>query len=364
MRRILFSFFLISLMTCLANAQVFLGAKESGMGGCGVANSTGLTSIYYNPAGLMAGGSFGLKISLAPSYTDYQKVSDAFSNSSDIATFLTDNFASELAMEGDLAAQIGFNFNKIGISAIALPLGNYAGDTLVSNKSIFIEKAAFAPQARAAYSTRYDYILTLGRSFSNVDVGINIKSINAVYGTFSPAALATTAPFNTGTGNGTAYDIGLRSSVNVPLLGSAAVGIAMRDVAGKINYSRKQQTYYINNLTGAITTSANSDLADVSVDLDSTTLVGIAGKIDSINLGVAADLEMAKAGSTTHLGLEYPMFSNLIIARAGIATGPSISKTTYGAKLNLPILSLDATRIIDNNNSALTSWTVDIGLGI
>lgn len=339
------------------------------MGGAGVASSTGLTAVYYNPAGLLSGSSTGLRLSLAPSYSDYQKVADAFSRATDISTFLTDNFSSELAAKGNLNALFGLKYNKIGLSVMALPLGNYAADTLASDQTIFIEKGAFALQAKAAYSIRYDYVLTLGRTFSlpilpaNVDAGVNLKSINALYGTFAPAALATSAPYTTGTGNGTAFDLGLRTNLEVPILGSAAVGVTMRDLAGQINYTRKQKTYYLNNLTGTVTTSADSDLVDKAVTLDSVTVIGITGQLGTINLGLAADLELDKAGTITHLGLEYPLLSGLILARAGVISGPTTSKTTYGAKFNLPIFSLGAAGIIDNNDKSATAWTFDIGLG-
>jgi len=369
MKKIVLSLLLILCLVSIASAQVLIGAKSAGMGGTGVANADGLTSIYYNPAGLMKGKSFGLDISLAPAYTDYQKVYDAVSKSTDIASFLVDNYANALAMNGDVSAQVGFNFNKIGISAIILPLGSYAADTLAGNNTIFVSKAANSVLAQASYSTRYDYVLTLGRTFNpaflpaSLDAGINIKSVNAVYGTFTPAAAATSAPYTSAIGNGTAFDLGLRTTLDVPALGSAAVGVAMRDISGKINYSRKQKTYYLDDTTGTITESAESILADASVTLNSVTVVGIAGKIAAINLGVAADVEMANAGSTTHLGVELPFLANLIIARAGTISGPSINKMTYGAKLNLPILTVDAAGVIDSNDNNKKAWTIDFGLG-
>jgi len=137
----------------------------------------------------------------------------------------------------------------------------------------------------------------------------------------------------------------------------------MRDLAGQINYTRKQKTYYLNNLTGTVTTSADSDLVDKAVTLDSVTVIGITGQLGTINLGLAADLELDKAGTITHLGLEYPLLSGLILARAGVISGPTTSKTTYGAKFNLPIFSLGAAGIIDNNDKSATAWTFDIGLG-
>ena len=80
-------------------------------------------------------------------------------------------------------------------------------------------------------------------------------------------------------------------------------------------------------------------------------------------MAVAADLEMKKNETVTHLGLEYPLMANVLIGRAGLASSPSISKTTLGVKLNLPFFTLDATSIMDGKNSSVVGWVVDIGAG-
>lgn len=369
MKKALVSVFLILAMVSASSAQVFIGAKIGGMGGAGVAHATDLSAVYYNPAGLMKAGNFEFKLSLNPSYTDYQQVLDAFNSSTDPSTFLQDNYAKNLSFQGNLAGMVGLNINKIGISMVALPLEGYAADTLGGENTIFISKPANALQASAAYAVRYDTVLTLGHTFSlpalpiaSLDAGINLKSISATYGTLNASAGATSSPYIKGSGSGTAFDVGARTSLDVPVVGSLAVGLVLRDIAGQINYSRDQEIYYF-NLDNTITKSAESKLADASVTLNPTTVIGASATIPTINLAVAADLEMKKNETVTHLGLEYPLMANVLIGRAGLASSPSISKTTLGIKLNLPFLTLDTATIMDGKNSSVVGWVIDIGAG-
>ena len=370
MKKIVLVCMFLYLCVSMASAQFFIGAKAGGMGGAGVANVTDLASVYYNPAGLMKAGRGEFKLSLNPSYTNYQQVLDAFNKSTDPSTFLQDNFSNNLSFQGDLAGMVGLNINKIGISAILLPLGGYAGDTLSAENTININKPANVLQAGATYAVRNDLILTLGHTFStpalpfaSLDAGVNVKSINAAYGTLNASATDTSSPYLKGTGNGMAFDLGARTSIDVPVVGSLAVGLVLRDIAGQINYKRKQETFYFNNVTQTITKGAESDLADKSVTLDSSTAIGAAATIPAINLGLAADIEMKKNDTITHLGLEYPLLAQVLIARAGVATGSSVSKTTLGIKLNIPFLTLDAATIMDGKNSSVVGWVVDIGAG-
>jgi hypothetical protein len=370
MRKLFVVSLFLGLMVSIGFAQALIGAKAAGMGGAGVANVTDLAAAYYNPAGLMKAGLAEFKLSLNPSYTDYQKVLDAFSRSTDPTKILQDNFSTDLSFQGDLAGIIGLNVNKIGISAILLPLGNYAGDPLSKSNTISLNKGANALQGSATYATRLDTILTLGYTFSlpglpiaSLDTGINLKSINAVYGTISATITDTSAPYLKGMGSGTAFDLGARTNLDVPIVGSLALGLTMRDLGGQINYKRKQEIYYFNNTTQTITKGAESDLTDKSISLDSSTILGAAVTLPMVNLGIAADLEMKKDETVTHFGLEYPLLVNLLIVRAGAASSPSISKTTLGAKINLPFLTLDGASIMDGKNSSLSSWVVDFSAG-
>ncbi|MFC1568473.1 hypothetical protein ACFL37_02100 [Candidatus Margulisiibacteriota bacterium] len=368
MKKALLSALLVSLLVSVASAQVFIGSRQAGMGGTGVASATDLTAVYYNPAGLMKAGKGEVRLSLSPSYTDYQSVLDAFSKATDPATFLEDNFANNLSFQGDISGMAGLQVNKIGVSVLLLPLGAYAGDTLTSNNTISISKPAGALQAGATYAVRQDTVFTLGHTFTlpglaiaSLDTGVNIKSINAVYGTMNAAITDTSSSYLKGTGNGTAFDLGARTSLDVPVVGSLAVGLMLRDVGGQIKYSRKQQTYYF-NLDNTITTEAESARADTTVTLDSSTVIGASGSISAINLGVAADLEFTKNDTITHLGIEYPLLP-MVVGRAGIATGNSVSKTTLGVKLNIPFLTIDASTIMDGKNSSMQGWVIDFGAG-
>jgi hypothetical protein len=368
MKKVLLSALLVSLLVSVSSAQVFIGSRQAGMGGTGVASATDLTAVYYNPAGLMKAGRGELRLSLSPSYTDYQSVLDAFSNATDPSSFLEDNYANNLSFQGDVSGLVGFQVNKIGLSIILQPLGAYAGDTLTSNNTISINKPAAALQAGATYSVRQDTVVTLGHTFAlpglaiaSLDTGVNLKSISAVYGTINAAPLATTATYYKGTGSGTAFDLGARTSVDIPVVGSMAVGLTFRDVGGQINYKRKQQTYHFNP-DNTITTEAETDRADATVTLDSATVIGASGNISAINLGVAADLEFTKNDTITHLGVEYPLLP-MLVGRAGIATGNSVSKTTLGVKLNIPFLTIDASTIMDGKNSSVQGWVIDFGAG-
>jgi hypothetical protein len=325
MKKIALVSIFLGLFATLASAQLLIGGKASGMGGAGVANVTDLAAVYYNPAGLMKAGRGEIKLSFSPSFTDYQNLLDAYNQSTDPTSILQDNFATNLSFQGDIAGIIGLNLNKIGISYLALPLGSYAGDPLSANNVIHVNKPANALQGSATYAIRYDTVLTLGRTFSapllpfaSLDAGINIKSVNATYGTISASPAATSAPYYKGTGSGMAFDVGARTSFAVPLVGSLAVGIAIRDIAGQIKYSRKQETYNFNILTQTITKGPETDRSDKTVNLDPVTAIGAAATIPAINLGVAADIEMTKDDTITHLGVEYPIMPKVLIARAGI----------------------------------------------
>ena len=370
MRKILVSVFLVPVLVSMASAQAFIGAKIGGMGGAGVANATDLSAVYYNPAGLMKAGRAEFKLSLNPSYSDYTNLVDAFNKSTDPSEILQDNFATDLSFQGDLAGMVGLNINKIGISALILPLGDNAGDTLSATNTVNINKPANALQAGATYAVRQDTVLTLGYTFSlpglpiaSLDTGVNLKSINAVYGTLNASVTDTTSPYRKGSGTGTAFDLGARTSLDVPVVGSLAVGLALRDVGGQINYERKEEIFYFNNVTQTITKGAETALPDKSVTLNPTTVIGAAATIPTINLGVAADLEFAKSETITHLGVEYPIMPNVLIGRAGLASGSSISKTTLGVKLNIPFLTLDAAAVMDGKDSSVMGWVVDIGAG-
>jgi len=358
----IFLFLLLALcLASMASAQALIGAKAAGMGGSGVAYVTDLTSVYYNPAGLMKSNNFASLLTLSPSYTDYQSVQTAFSKATDPAQFLVDNYANDLSFRGNLAGMFGLNINKIGLSYVALPLGNYAGDTLSSTNTIYFNKPAGYLQAYATYGTRYDAVLTLGRSFGSLDVGVNLKSINALYGNLGAATTETSSTYIKGTGTGTAVDIGVRSQVDLPFLGSAAVGATVRDLMGNINYKRTSETYYFNVVppTGTITTDAEVPLADKSVTLDTPIVIGLAANT-ALGFGVAADLEMLKSETISHLGLEYPILKGILTARAGLMSGVTVNKTTLGASINLALINLEATTIIDNKDSTNTSWVANI----
>lgn len=364
MKRLMIAVLSLGLLASLASAQLLIGARPGGMGGAGVANSDDLSAVYYNPAGLMRSkvNAAELKISLGAAYTDPTALSSAISKATDPATFLTDNYGTDLAFDGSVDGVIGVNIRKIGISV--LPIGNAD-----------VSKPADSLVGTVETSGSYAAVVTLGHTFSlpflpaALDLGLNIKSLTAYTGaittTGTPTSAAGTRTYSSGTGTG--YDVGVLTSFEVPWVSTLKVGAVARDLGQTVNYSNKSQTstltYDLVTQSPTVTTGPEVSLADTSVTANPVYAAGVSATVPGINLALAADLERTAGKYNTHLGAEYPLLMNLLILRAGSATGDNLSKTTIGAKINLPILTLDAVAITDANNSTATSYLVDINLG-
>ncbi len=362
MKKTLVSLLLVSFLVSASLAQLLIGAKAGGMGGAGVANVSDLAAAYYNPAALMRSDvkAGEMKVSVGAAYSDPTELSSALSSSSDPATFLVDNYSENLSFNGSLDGILGFNISKIGISAIPVLNASVAksADSLVGTVSI---------------TGQYIQALTLGKTFSiaylpaALDVGMNIKSISAYTGSITTTGTATNASGTRtyGTGSGMGFDIGCLTSFDVPMVTNFKAGAAIRNISQSITYSNRSQTSYLDYATGTgtVTTDAEVSLPDSTTTTDPSTVVGVSALIPGINLSVAGDLEMVAGGTNTHIGVEYPVLLNTLILRAGSASGNSLSKTTIGATISLPILALNLVGISDANNSGLTSYIVDINMG-
>lgn len=364
MKKLLIPVLLAFLLISASSAQVFIGAREAGMGGTGVASAVGLSSVAYNPAGLMGGPNSEFLLSLGAATQGLDQLMKV--SSGDPTQALQDNFDSTLSVNGSLSGLLGLSFSKVGISL------------LVPNLYAMIEKptAGTYDGSSASALGYYALVLTLGRSFStpalpmgSLDVGINLKMLTAAYGDFTPAA--TTATSNFANGSGMGLDLGARTSFNIPAVSSFSVGLALRNLSQSVSYDPNQRNYSINPLTGELTLTGETALGSRTDTMPTSTVIGCAGNIPAIGLSFAADIDSISGGSgyfqqdsvtVTHLGIEYPILMNALVLRAGLASSENINMTTIGAKINTPFLTLEIANIIDNKNSANTSLVFDAGL--
>jgi hypothetical protein len=357
---LLLAFFLIS----ASSAQVFIGARHAGMGGTGVASAVGLNAVAYNPAGLMKGPNSELLLSLGAASQGLDQLISAASG--DPTKALQDNYNSTFSANGSLSGILGLSVNRVGISL------------LVPSLYAMIDKPTVGTYTGAS-ATALGYqalVLTLGRSFStpalpfgSLDVGINLKMLTAAYGDFTPAVATATSNYAQGSGMGA--DLGARATLDIPAVSSFSVGLALRNLMQSVTYDPNQRNYNINPLTGELTLAGETPLGSRSDNMPTSTVIGCAGTIPLIGLGFAADIDSISGGSgyfqqsattVTHLGLEYPLLMNVLILRAGLASSDNINITTIGAKINAPFLTLEIANIIDNKNSANTSFVFDAGI--
>jgi len=363
MRKLVILLLAVSLLAPLASAQYLIGGRASGMGGAGVASTNDLAAAYYNPACLMRSEVkvADLKVAAGAAYTDLTKLTNAFSKSSDPAQFLLDNYAENLNFSGNLSGVIGLNIRKIGISVVPI-----IGVTSVKPAN----SLAGSVEALGYYAPT----LTLGHTFAigflpaALDVGVNLKMITPVKGSIN-ATLDPLDPNKSsgaqiyGTGSGFGCDIGALTTFDVPLVSKLAVGASIRDIAASYTIKPTSRTAYINKTTGQVTLGAESILADQTTTIDPSYALGAYATVPGINLGIAADIEMTKTDTNTHLGLEYPLFLNTLLLRAGVASGPNLALTSLGAELDFRLLKLAVTSVSDSKNSGYTRAYADITIG-
>ncbi|MFH1826083.1 MAG: hypothetical protein ABH823_02175 [bacterium] len=347
----------------LASAQLLLGGKAGGMGGAGVANVTDMSAVYYNPASFIHDDVKIAKaqVSLGAAYSDPTALQNAISNATDAATFIVDNYGNNLDFNGSLDGVVGLNIKGIGISV--LPAA-----------TVTVDKNANTLIGSVNTNIQYATTLTAGKSFTvsylpaALDVGLNLKSISAIKGsiatTGNPTETTGTKYYSTGTGTG--IDIGALTSFDVPLVTGFKVGAVIRNLAQTITYSNTSQAstlkYYVTGTTEVVT-GAETDLPDTTETAGRAYVIGASAVIPSIGLTVAGDIERASGDINTHLGVEYPIAARAVLLRAGLASGANLSKTSIGAKLNLPFFIFDIVTIADNNNAGLTSYIFDLGFG-
>jgi hypothetical protein len=364
MKKGLFSLLLVAVMVSVSSAQVFIGARQAGMGGTGVASAVGLNAVAYNPAGLMQGPNSEFLLSVGTASQGLDKIISTASG--DPTKAMQDNFNSTFSANGSISGLLGLSVNKVGVSL------------LVPSIYAMIDKptAGTYTGSSATALGYYALVLTLGRTFSvpglpigSLDAGVNLKAVTGAYGDFTPAAA--TATSNYAQGSGVGADAGVRASLNIPAISSFSVGLALRNIAQSITYNPGLRTYTVNPLTGELTLASDVPQGSRSDTMPTSTVIGCAGNISPIGLGFAADIESISGGSgyfqassttVTHLGLEYSLLMNALILRAGLATSDKINMTTLGAKINIPFLTLEIANVIDNKNSSNTSYVIDAGV--
>jgi hypothetical protein len=364
MKKVLVLLALVSLLVSASSAQLLIGGRAAGMGGTGVAASKGLDAAYYNPACLMRSSVAvtQVEIGLGAGYTDVAKLSSAISSANDPGKFVLDNFANNLSFNGDLTGIVGVNVKKIGISVLPMMAAN-------------VNKPANSLGGSVSAGGFYNGVMTLGYTFSvpflpaALDVGANLKAINAVMGSANltagipPTTATGTQNYSTGTGFG--LDLGVLTSFNVPMISQLAVGLVLRDISSSVTLKTTQDNLTLNQTTGTVTKTPGAAIPDQTLTIDGTTAIGAYTTIPVVGLGVAMDLEMTKnSGTNTHIGLEYPLLMNTIILRAGMASGQNLGLTTYGAEVDLRIAKVALVGASDSKNTGLTRSYIDIGFGL
>jgi len=374
MKKILILISLALVLASVAGAEVFIGSRQAGMGGTGVANAVGLTAVAYNPAGLMDGPSKEFLLSLGAANQGLDKIISSAGTASP-AQFMLDQYDNAIDANGSISGILGFNLNRIGISVVIPDLRSTLSKTASSLAGSYDLLGTGAA------------MLTLGRTFStptlpiaSLDVGVNIKALYAAMGNITisgdPTVGSPVSALQTyWLGSGTGLDIGGKARVNVPSVSDFSIGIAVRNIAQTIKYAPKSRTdtYTVDPTSGDITLTTGTETEEAQTQANSPlyTVIGCAGTLPGIGLKFAADVESKSTGSgalavaaetITHLGIEYPLLANALILRGGLASGQSTSMTTWGTKINIPFLTIEMANIMDAKNSKNNSYVVDIGI--
>lgn len=361
MKKIIVVGLMVLLLASASQAQLLIGSRAAGMGGAGTAVVNDLAAAYYNPAGLMNNQARAaeLKIALGASYSNPDKLLTAISGATDPAQFLQDNYSTNLDFGGSLNGVIGLNVRKIGISVIPMASAN-------------VNKAANSLAGTAAGIGNAAGVLTLGHSFGvpyvgTLHLGVNSKYIYATNGAIVATAAGGTQTWGVGTGMG--FDIGALTTVSVPMVTDLNLAFVARDLNESATYKNKSQTAAPDPADPTkFVMGPTVDQADTTVAGTSSYVLGASATIPVVGILTAVDFENVSAAgnpqTNTHIGIEWPIFMNMLVLRAGTASGPNLQLTTYGAKINLPILGLDVAAVMDGKDTKNSSYVVDINIGI
>ena len=353
MKKILLGLLVLSLMASVSSAQFLVGARAAGMGGVGVATCRDLSAAYYNPAAIMKTGTVGGMASVGVAYDGMDKIMAAAAGAADPAKFVSDNFANNIALNGNLGGIFGLNINKIGIS-------------VMPNLGLNLNKPAASLQANGMAGLTYSAPLTMGYTFGlpglpALDVGANLKYVGMMSGWVNANALgAGNQAIVNSTGFG--VDLGALMTFNIPAVTELSVGLAIRDLAENTNTNTK--TYALTPGAGNTFTSTLVSDVNTTQTVNSSYALGVAGNIPVVGLLCAADLESGNGFTNTHIGVEYPILAGLAAIRAGLASGNALSLTTFGAKIGLPFFTLNAALMMDGKNTKNNQIFIDLAGGV
>lgn len=375
MKKVLVSVLLVSVLVSVSSAQIFIGSKQAGMGGTGVASAVGLNAVAFNPAGLMKGPGGEFLLSLGAASQGMNEIIQSLTAAGDPAQFMESNYDNTLNANGNVYGILGLSMNRIGVSVI------------IPQLMASVNKPASSLDGTLTAQGVGGAVLTLGHTFgvawlpASLDVGANAKVLTLARGNVTMTTPTVTTPVQTTTqtiiqGSGMGVDLGARTTFVIPMLTDFSVGIALRDLAQSFTYKPKTQTVTATfNPTGdpTITEGAQVEGAETTATSPTQTAIGAAGTIPGIGLKVAADITtvsggtgiLASSGTTvTSLGIEYPLFMNALILRGGTASGSGVSYTTVGAKINIPFLTLEVATVMDANNSSNNAYVIDAGIAL
>lgn len=344
------------LVLCLSSgsfAQMLLGARASGMGGVGVSTAYDMSSAYYNPACLMKAGNYGVQASIASAAKGIDQLFSSTSIAADPAKFIADNYGKALDINGTAKGFVGINANKVGI-------------TVIPSLALNIAKEKNTLGTTSTANGTYNGVLTLGTTYAlmpglpDLNLGLNLKYIGKSDG---GASVDITGNGNEtySSSNGYGIDVGALMTFSVPAVTDIAVGLMARDVTGSITTANKGRTLAPDLSGQGFITGPEQDLGTTTTNADPTYVVGASGKIPVVGILLAADLETGKNTSNTHMGIEYPVAGNFAVLRAGVASGQNLSLTTFGAKLEIPVFTLNLAMVNDNKNSLNTQYVIDFG---